>query len=319
MKPVDLARQRSPLPDRTLSEEPLMARTPTQLDPPVLHPEVRIAPAAGPGSQPPPDPIGGSLLRNAAGSVAWGLVGVAVLVGIWQFGTLKVPDLPTPWRTLTELRQQLASPFHNNGPNDKGIGLLLFSSLTRVFLGFSLACVLGIPFGLAVGASKRAWKAANPVIQLLRPVSPLAWFPIWLVVFKDAPKASVWVIFMTTVWPIVLNTASGAAMVPRDHRNVARVFRFGRGAYLRHVLIPDALPQIITGLRVSMGVAWMVIVAVEMLSGGVGIGFGVWEAYNASNHAKVISSILVIGVTGLLLDWVFLRLAKAVTVEEVHA
>lgn len=123
---------------------------------------------------------------------------------------------------------------------------------------------------------------------------------------------------MTAVWPIVLNSAAGAASVPKDHRNVARVFGFGRMAYLRHILIPDALPQIVTGLRVSMGVAWMVIVAVEMLSGGVGIGFGVWEAYNASNYAKVISFVLLVGVGGLLLDTLFMKLGKKVAVEEAH-
>lgn len=257
-------------------------------------------------------------VRRVLLDVGWGLIGVGALIALWQFGASKVGDLPPPLEVAGELRTQLSKPFLDNGPNDKGVGLLFASSLQRVFTGFGVACLVGIPLGLLMGASKPVWKAANPVIQLLRPVSPLAWYPIWLVIFKDAPKASVWVIFMTAVWPIVLNSAAGAASVPKDHRNVARVFRFGRVAYLRHILIPDALPQIVTGLRVSMGVAWMVIVAVEMLSGGVGIGFGVWEAYNGSNYAKVISLVLLVGVGGLVLDTLFMKLGKKVAIEEGH-
>src|SRR5207253_11209530 len=150
----------------------------------------------------------------------------------------------------------LAEPLHDGGPNDKGIGLQLLSSLQRVGLGFSIAAVVGIPAGMLIGASRRAWRAANPVIQLLRPVSPLAWFPIWLVILKDAPTAAIWVIFITALWPIVINTAAGAASVPEDQRNVARVFRFGRWQYVRHVLVPHSLPSIVTGLRLAIGVAW---------------------------------------------------------------
>ncbi len=130
-----------------------------------------------------------------------GLVGVGLLVTLWQFGASKVGDLPPPLEVAGELRTQLSRPFLDNGQNDKGVGLLFASSLQRVFTGLAVACLLGIPLGLLMGASKRVWKAANPVIQLLGPVSPLAWYPIWLVIFKDAPKASVWVIFMTAVWP----------------------------------------------------------------------------------------------------------------------
>jgi nitrate/nitrite transport system permease protein len=156
------------------------------------------------------------------------------------------------------------------------------------------------------------------LIQVLRPVSPLAWFPIWLVIFKDAGRAAVWVIFITSLWPTVLNTAAGAAAVPSDQRAVARVFKFGKLAYLRHVLVPNTLPAIVTGMRVSMGIAWMVIVAVEMLAsgGGTGIGSYVWEQYNALNLAAMVAAIVLIGITGFLLDLIFLRLGKAVAIEE---
>jgi nitrate/nitrite transport system permease protein len=188
-----------------------------------------------------------------------------------------------------------------------------------VFSGFGLATVVGVPLGLLIGSSKRAWQAANPVVQLLRPVSPLAWFPIGLVVLKNAPHAAVFVIFITALWPTVVNTAAGAASVPRDHRNVAKVFQFGRVRYIRHVLVPHSMPSLVTGLRLSMGVAWMVIVAVEMLSGGTGIGFFVWNSYNGANLGEVIAALLLIGVVGLALDTAFLRIARRVGLPEVAA
>jgi nitrate/nitrite transport system permease protein len=250
-------------------------------------------------------------------SIAWAGLGLGALVAVWAVAASRVADLPSPADTFSTLRDLLADPFYDNGPNDKGIGLQLLSSLQRVGIGFAIAAIVGVPLGLLIGASRRAWKAVNPVIQLLRPVSPLAWFPIWLVILKDAPTAAIWVIFITALWPIVINTAAGAASVPEDQRNVARVFRFGRWQYIRHVLVPHSLPSVVTGLRLSMGVAWMVIVAVEMLSGGVGIGFFVWDAYNALNLSKVIAAIVLIGAVGVVLDLLFLRLARAVAIEEV--
>lgn len=266
----------------------------------------------------PPDLTVGSHVRRIAAAAGWALIGFAVLIALWQVGASRVPTLPAPSDTFTKLQSLLSDPFYDRGPNDKGIGLRMFGSLQRVFFGFGLAMVVGIPLGFAIGASKRAWQAFNPLIQVLRPVSPLAWFPIWLVIFKDADRAAVWVIFITSLWPTVLNTAAGAAAVPSDQRAVARVFRFGRLAYLRHVLVPNTLPSIVTGMRVSMGIAWMVIVAVEMLAsgGGTGIGSYVWEQYNALNLAAMVAAIVLIGITGFLLDLIFLRLARAVAIEE---
>jgi nitrate/nitrite transport system permease protein len=271
---------------------------------------------------PPPGPSGHRALRSLGGdrlrALGWAAVGLVVLGGMWQVGATISDGLPTPVEGLRELGRLLSDPFYDNGPNDKGIGRHLVISLQRVFGGFTLAALAGIPLGVLIGASKRAWQAANPVVQLLRPVSPLAWFPIWLVVTKNPGSAAVFVIFVTALWPTVLNTAAGAAAIPRDHRNVAQVFCFGRLAYLRHVLLPNALPSIVTGLRQSMGIAWMVIVAVEMLSGGAGIGGFVWESYNASNLAAVTGAIAVIGFVGLVLDAAFLRLGKRVAIEEVQ-
>jgi len=282
--------------------------------PEALEPETVVAAAKLPAPAPGAVAARG---RDAVASIAWATVGVAIVVAGWWLVTLSSPGLATPLEAARALQHLLASPFHDNGPNDKGIGLQLFLSLQRVFVGFALATLVGVPLGFLIGANRRAWQAANPIVQILRPVSPLAWFPIGLAALKNAPHAAVFVIFVTALWPTVINTAAGAASVPRDQRNVARVFHFGRLAYVRHVLVPHALPSVVTGLRLSMGIAWMVIVAVEMLSGGSGIGFFVWDSYNGSNLANVTAAILLIGAIGFALDAGFLRLSRRVTLEEV--
>jgi nitrate/nitrite transport system permease protein len=269
-------------------------------------------PAAGPApeegaSAPPPTP---SRWRERALALAFGLLGVAVFVAFWAWVSWRNPDLPGPLDAWDELRSLLADGFTSSGPNGQGIMLQLGDSLERTMKGFLLAVAVGIPIGLVAGGNRRVWQAVTPLVQLLKPVSPLAWFPIGLVAFKDSPKAAVFVIFVTALWPIVLNTAVGAASVPVDHRNVARVFRFGRWQYLRQVVVPHTMPSIITGLRLSMGVAWMVIVAVEMLSGSSGIGFFVWNSYNGGNLAAVMAAIVVIGGVGVLLDNLFVALGR---------
>jgi nitrate/nitrite transport system permease protein len=266
-------------------------------------------------------PATGALVRvrSFAEAVALGLGGALLLGLAWQLVAMRSPDVPTPIEALTALQHMLAKPFYDNGPNDKGIALSLRFSLQRVFSGFALAALVGIPAGFLVGLSKRAMLAFNPIIQLLRPVSPLAWFPIWLVAIKNGPQAAIVVIFLTALWPTLLNTAAGAQSVPMDQRNVARVFKFSHFAYLRHVVLPHSMKDIVTGLRLSMGLAWVVIVAVEMLSNSPGIGSFIWVAYNAGDLAQVSAGILVIGVVGLILDLAFLRLQRAVTIQEVHA
>jgi len=276
---------------------------------------------------PAPDPPPGAANRPAAvkrarelgAALAWAALGASVMIALWSAIAVLSPDLPTPAEAWTALRELLSKPFYDNGPNDKGIGLQLGASLQRVFTGFAMATAVGVPLGFLLGGSGRAWKAANPVIQVLRPVSPLAWFPLGLVALKDAPEAAVFVIFITALWPTVINTAAGAASVPVDHRNVARVFKFGRFAYVRHVMVPHSLPAIVTGLRLSMGIAWMVIVAVEMLSGGSGVGFFVWNSYNGGNLAAVTAAILIIGGVGVLLDSVFVRIGRRVALEEARS
>lgn len=254
----------------------------------------------------------GSSVKKSVDVLGSAAIGFALFSLAWQLIAMRSGRIPTPADTAIELQELLGRAFTKDATHGTGIGLQLWSSLGRVFRGFGLAAAAGIPIGLAIGSSKRAWRMFNPVVQILRPVSPLAWFPIWLVVFKDAPKAAVFVIFITALWPIVINSAAGAQSIPTDHRNVSKVFGFSRWQTLRHVIVPDALPTIINGLRTSMGVAWMVIVAVEMLSGGRGIGFYVWDAYNASNLAGVTAAIILIGSVGLILDAGFMRLGRAI-------
>ena len=253
---------------------------------------------------------GSGRVARALASAGWASVGIAFIVALWGLVAVSSPDLPTPGEGFAALLKLLRYPFYDLGPNDKGIGVQLGVSLVKVFTGFALATVIGVPLGFLIGGSKRAWAAANPIIQVLRPVSPLAWFPIGLVVLKDVRSAAVFVIFITSLWPTVINTAAGAASVPADQRNVARVFKFGRLAYIRHVVIPHSLPAVITGMRLSMGIAWMVIVAAEMLSGNTGIGYFVWNSYNGGSLANVISAIVLIGMVGVVLDTLFMRLAR---------
>jgi nitrate/nitrite transport system permease protein len=252
-----------------------------------------------------------SLMINTGTSAWYTLCGFSILFVVWWITSGLVGEtLPGPIATLKVLGRLLAHPFYDNGPNDKGVGIQLFSSIGRVFAGFALGSLVAIPLGVLMGASEACRRLFNPLVQLLRPVSPLAWFPIGLAVFKSAGDATIFVIFITSLWSTLINTAFGVASLPEEHRHVARAFAFSRSRYLRRVLIPFALPHILTGLRLSLGVAWLVIVAGEMLSGGIGIGFFVWDSWNALSLEKVMSAILIIGSVGLLLDRGFDWIAK---------
>lgn len=247
-------------------------------------------------------------------NMLFSLTGFGLFVGLWYVITLiTAGELPSPVATFSVFRELVKDPFYDLGPNDKGIALQLGSSLGRVFSGFLIGSFIAIPVGLLMGASPTGRKIFYPIVQVLRPVSPLAWFPIGLVAFQSASDATIFIIVITSLWPTLINTAFGVSSIPDDHKNVARVFGFSKWKYLTKVLIPFSLPHIITGLRLSIGVAWLVIVAGEMLSGGMGIGFFVWDSWNALSLEKVISAILIIGLVGLLLDRGFAFLEKKVT------
>lgn len=266
--------------------------------------------------EPGTDRVKANRLGDLGSNAALAAAGVAGLLVLWQVVASVKPNLPSPSETLAELRIQMAGPLADNGPNDKGIFLMLANSILKVFAGFVLAAAVAIPAGFAIGSSARLNRMLNPLIQVFRPVSPLAWYPLALTFFlSDTPNpkislfASIGVIGVTGLWPTLLNTAAGVAGIPQDHKNVARVFKFSRGKYIRQVLLPYSMGSIITGLRLSMGIGWLVIVAVEMMSGGAGIGFFVWDRYNNGNLAAVAVAILFIGLVGLILDLGFRRLA----------
>jgi nitrate/nitrite transport system permease protein len=239
-------------------------------------------------------------------TAAYAAAGVALLLLLWQVASMVAgKDLPGPAQGLAVLWKLVSNPVYDKGPNDKGIALQFLSSLGRVFTGFGLGSLVAVPLGFLMGASAPGRRLLYPIVQILRPVSPLAWFPIGLAAFKSAGTATIFVIFITSLWPTLINTAFGVMSLPEDHRNVARVFEFSRWKYVTRVLLPYSLPHVLTGLRLSMGVAWMVIVAAEMLAGGMGIGFFVWDSWNALSLERVISAILLIGLVGLALDRAF--------------
>lgn len=253
-------------------------------------------------------------LLSVLTSLSYNLLGFAGLLVIWYVVSLITKgELPGPVATLSVFWELISDPFYDYGPNDKGIALQLSSSLIRVFSGFAIGSFIAIPIGLLMGSNVFCRKTFYPVVQILKPVSPLAWFPIGLVAFQSASDATIFIIVITSLWPTLINTAFGVASIPDDHKNVAKAFGFSKWKYLTKVLIPFSLPHIITGLRLSIGVAWLVIVAGEMLSGGMGIGFFVWDSWNALSLEKVISAILIIGLVGLLLDRVFSYAEKKVT------
>jgi nitrate/nitrite transport system permease protein len=251
----------------------------------------------------------------------WGLTllapmaGIGLVVAIWGLLTMNGGDFPTPAATWAEAVKLFSDPFYRNGPNDQGLGWNILFSLKRVALGFGLAAIVGIPMGFLIGRSKVVGAMLNPLISLLRPVSPLAWLPIGLLVFKSADPAAIWTIFICSIWPMIINTAVGVQRVPEDYLNVAKVLNLSEWKIVTKILFPSVLPYMLTGVRLSVGTAWLVIVAAEMLTGGVGIGFWVWDEWNNLNVAHIIIAIIVIGVVGLLLENALVAVAKRFSFE----
>ncbi len=236
--------------------------------------------------------------------------GVAVFVGLWALLARAGGELPGPAATFDAALKVFGDPFYRKGPNDQGIGWNVLTSLGRVGLGFGLAALVGIPLGFMLGRFRFLSDMAAPVISLLRPVSPLAWLPIGLLVFKAANPAAIYVIFVCSLWPLILNTAVGVRQVPQDYLNVARVLDLSEWKVFTRILFPAVLPYMLTGVRLSIGVAWLVIVAAEMLTGGVGIGFWVWDEWNNLNVKHIIIAIFVVGVVGLVLEQLLVLVAR---------
>lgn len=231
-------------------------------------------------------------------------------------GASQEARVPPPSDVFRLAAEELGNPFYDAGPNDKGIGIQLGYSLYRVLSGFFLAALIALPIGFLVGMSPLMHKALNPFIQVLRPISPLAWMPLALFIIKDSETSAIFVIFICSIWPMLINTAFGVANVRQDWVNVARTHELSALKTALQVILPAAAPTILTGMRISIGIAWLVIVAAEMLVGGTGIGYYVWNEWNNLDLASVIFSILMIGMVGMLLDMALGSLSRLVAYEE---
>lgn len=232
------------------------------------------------------------------------IIALATLLLIWQvLCSSSDSTIPSPSTIWSESWDPLIKdPFYDNGGTDRGIAWQLWASLQRVFIGFSLAAIVGIALGVLIGANKIMYYALDPIFQVLRTIPPLAWLPISLTILQQANPSAIFVIFITAIWPILINTTVGVQQIPKDYTNVSKVLQLSKVEYFFNILIPSAVPYIFTGLRIAIGLSWLAIVAAEMLVGGVGIGFFIWDNYNSGMLSPLIVGIIYVGITGLLLD-----------------
>lgn len=237
------------------------------------------------------------------------IIVIALMLVVWQIAcSSPTSSLPPPSQVWNEAYDLIAHPFFDNGPQDIGLAWRVLISLQRVAIGFGLAAIVGVALGALVGQSIWAMRGLDPVFQILRTVPPLAWLPLSLAAFRDSSPSALFVIFITSIWPIIINTAVGVRNIPEDYRNVTRILRLNQFEFFVKIMVPAAAPYIFTGLRIGIGLSWLAIVAAEMLTGGVGIGFFIWDAWNSSRLPDIIVALAYIGFTGFCLD----RLVAAV-------
>ena len=254
------------------------------------------------------------LATSAARNTAPPLVVLAIMLAIWQV-LCSSPDasLPSPLQVWTDARDLIVDPFFNYGSQDIGLGWRVLVSLERVAYGFGLAAIAGVVVGAVIGQSIWAMRGLDPIFQVLRTVPPLAWLPLSLAAFQDSNPSAIFVIFITSIWPVIINTAVGVRNIPQDYRNVAKVLRLNQLEFFFKIMLPSAAPYIFTGLRIGVGLSWLAIVAAEMLTGGVGIGFFIWDAWNSSRLPDIIVALAYIGVVGFVLDKLVAALGKFIT------
>ena len=292
-----------------------MSMTALKTDPPATK---VVAPAAVVALK--PDTTGqfgkrlGKLAQSLAVNVLPSLIMLALILGLWQILCASPKSsLPSPLKIWQDSKDLIIDPFFKFGPQDIGLGWRVLTSLERVFYGYGIAAVVGIVMGAIVGQSVWAMRGLDPIFQVLRTVPPLAWLPISLAAFRDANPSAIFVIFITAVWPVIINTAVGIRNIPQDYRNVAAVLRLNHLEFFWKIMIPSAAPYIFTGLRIGIGLSWLAIVAAEMLTGGVGIGFFIWDAWNSSKLSDIVVALVYIGVVGFILDRLIASLAGFVT------
>jgi nitrate/nitrite transport system permease protein len=253
-------------------------------------------------------------LQQLAANVLPPLIMLAIILTVWQILCMKPgATLPSPTKIWSEARDLITDPFFVAGPQDIGLGWRVLTSLQRVAIGYGLAGIIGIMLGTIIGQSVWAMRGLDPIFQVLRTISPLAWLPISLAAFRDSQPSAIFVIFITAVWPIIINTAVGIRNIPQDYRNVAAVLRLNHLEFFWKIMIPSAAPYIFTGLRIGIGLSWLAIVAAEMLTGGVGIGFFIWDAWNSSRLSDIVVALVYIGLVGFILDRIVAFIATIVT------
>jgi nitrate/nitrite transport system permease protein len=253
-------------------------------------------------------------LKSFAAGVIPPIVMLVLLLTVWQILCMRPgATLPSPSKIWTEAYDLIVDPFFVTGPQDIGLGWRVLVSLQRVAIGYGLAGVVGILIGTLIGQSVWAMRGLDPIFQVLRTISPLAWLPISLAAFRDSQPSAIFVIFITSVWPIIINTAVGIRNIPQDYRNVAAVLRLNHAEFFWKIMIPSAAPYIFTGLRIGIGLSWLAIVAAEMLTGGVGIGFFIWDAWNSSRLPDIFVALAYIGIVGFVLDRIVAGVGSIVT------
>ena len=256
----------------------------------------------------------GKKVRSALANVIPPVIVIAVLMMVWELLCRKAgATLPPPSRVWKDTKELVFDPFFDRGGIDKGLFWHLSASLHRVALGYSLAAVAGIALGTLVGQSVWAMRGLDPIFQVLRTIPPLAWLPLSLAAFRDGQPSAIFVIFITSIWPIIINTAVGIRNIPQDYRNVAAVVRLNPVEFFWKIMLPAAAPYIFTGLRIGIGLSWLAIVAAEMLIGGVGIGFFIWDAWNSSHISEIILALFYVGIIGFILDRMIATLGSIVT------
>ena len=254
------------------------------------------------------------VLGKVAERVVPPVVVIAVALLIWELLCRRAGStLPPPSRVLADTWELIVDPFFDRGGLDKGLFWHLSASLQRVAFGYLLACFVGVALGTLVGQSTWAMRGLDPIFQVLRTVPPLAWLPLSLAAFRNGQPSAIFVIFITAIWPIIINTAVGIRNIPQDYRNVAQVLRLNHLEFFWKIMVPSAAPYIFTGLRIGIGLSWLAIVAAEMLIGGVGIGFFIWDAWNSSHISEIILALVYVGVIGFVLDRIVAGIATAVT------
>ncbi len=254
------------------------------------------------------------VMSEIAARIVPPLIVLAIILVVWQFATNSPKaSLPSPLKIWQDSKDLIVDPFFVAGPQDIGLGLRVLTSLTRVAYGFGLAAIVGILLGAIVGQSTWAMRGLDPIFQVLRTVPPLAWLPLSLAAFRDANPSAIFVIFITAIWPVIINTAVGIRNIPQDYRNVALVLKLNPLEYFYKIMVPSAAPYIFTGLRIGVGLSWLAIVAAEMLTGGVGIGFFIWDAWNSSRLSDIVVALIYIGLVGFVLDRLVAGLSTIVT------